>query len=311
MTPTIPRDDVAGRAYNDVRNLAKRNGRDPAEYFTSYALEGFLTRLVKSDYGNKLVLKGGVLMATFSERRPTRDIDLAAFGFPNNREECEKRIREIAAIEYSDGLIFDLESIAGEAIRDQADYQGIRVSLTARLATANIPFHVDMNFGDPIDPQPTATALPLLLGGTIEILAYPLTMLLAEKIVTIIDRGTANTRWRDFLDVITISEKCAVDGDELITSIETVSSYREVQLKTLATVLDGMNRIVQPRWSQWRKKQGLEATSPETFADLTTKLIAFADPIIAGATRGTTWNPQQRCWDPSPALQWPCGKTTT
>ena len=81
---------------------------------------------------------------------------------------------------------------------------------------------------------------------------------------------------------------CAVDGDELIMSIETVSSYREVQLNTLATVLDGMDGIVQSRWSQWRKKQRLESTSPENFAGLLSSLIAFADPVIAGVVRAAT-----------------------
>ena len=79
MSPPAPsRETPAGRAYNDLRNLAKRHNRDPAEYITMYALEGFLARLSASELALDFVLKGGVLMAAFADRRPTRDIDFAA-----------------------------------------------------------------------------------------------------------------------------------------------------------------------------------------------------------------------------------------
>lgn len=93
MSPSPRRDTAPGRAYNDLRNLARRQGRDAAEYFSLYALEGFLARLAVSRYADHLVLKGGVLLAAFSARRPTRDIDLAASGFPNEITEAEECVR--------------------------------------------------------------------------------------------------------------------------------------------------------------------------------------------------------------------------
>ncbi|MDR1295556.1 MAG: nucleotidyl transferase AbiEii/AbiGii toxin family protein, partial [Bifidobacteriaceae bacterium] len=95
MTPVPARDKASGRAYNDLKNLARRQGRDVAECFVLYALEGFLARLAASDHSNQFVLKGGVLMAAFSARRPTRDIDLAAGGFPNDLADAERRVRAI------------------------------------------------------------------------------------------------------------------------------------------------------------------------------------------------------------------------
>lgn len=83
MTPPAPtRSTPAGRAYLDLRNLAKRDGRDSVEYFTLHALEGFLTRLADSQYAEDFAVKGGVLMAAFAARRPTRDIDLALDTWP-------------------------------------------------------------------------------------------------------------------------------------------------------------------------------------------------------------------------------------
>lgn len=139
MTPPTPsRDTPAGRAYNDLRNLARRQNRDPAEYMTLYALEGFLARLAASESAADFVLKGGVLMAAFANLRPTRDIDFAARGFANDITEAEKRVRSILAVPRDDGLEFDLDSIRGEQIRDEADYNGVRVKMTARLATAQV-----------------------------------------------------------------------------------------------------------------------------------------------------------------------------
>ncbi len=98
-------------------------------------------------------------------------------------------MRAIIAQDLGDGLTFDPESIAGEPIRDEAGYSGVRVKLVAHLASAQLALHVDVNFGDPIWPAPSEAELPLLLGGTLRLRGYPAHMVLAEKIVTAIDRG--------------------------------------------------------------------------------------------------------------------------
>jgi hypothetical protein len=76
LNPTPSRDTPGGRAFNDLRNLARSRRRPVDEYLTLYSLEGLLTRLAASERAGDFVLKGGVLMAAFAARRPTRDIDL-------------------------------------------------------------------------------------------------------------------------------------------------------------------------------------------------------------------------------------------
>ena len=83
-----------------------------------------------------------------------------------------------------------------EVIRDEDVYSGVRIGLVAHLATARLTFHVDVNIGDPIWPPPEPVGVSRLLGGVIEAIGYPLTMIHAEKLVTALQRGTANTRWR-------------------------------------------------------------------------------------------------------------------
>ncbi len=242
MSPNPTRDTPVGRAYNDLRNLAKAQGRDPAEYLALYALEGFLTRLAASDLRDDFVLKGGVLLAAFAARRPTRDIDLAASGFPNDVDDVERRVRTILAVDVVDGLEFDLGAVRSETIRDEADYTGVRVHLLAVVSKARVPIHVDVNFGDPIWPAPQATTLPLLLGGEVELNGYPAHMVLAEKIVTAIDRGAANTRWRDFVDIASISRTQAIDGGS--------SQPRSESWRTTGTWESGASTSRSPAWAR-------------------------------------------------------------
>lgn len=154
-------------------------------------------------------------MAAFAARRPTRDIDLAATGFANEIAEVEQRVRAIFEHDRDDGLKFDGASVVGEPIRDEADYSGVRVKVVARLAAGRVALHVDVNFGDPIWSAPARAVPPLLLGGTLTLRGYPDHMVLAEKIVTDIDRGELNTRWRDFVDIAALAAARRIRYDDL------------------------------------------------------------------------------------------------
>lgn len=295
--PTPPRDTPAGQAYNDLRNLARRDGRDPAEYITLYALEGFLARLAVSEYAGEFVLKGGVLMAAFAARRPTRDIDFAATGFANDITDVEQRVRSIIEVHLEDGLEFDPDSAVGEPIRDEADYNGVRVNITAQLATARVALYVDVNFGDPIWPAPTEAVLPLLLGGTLRLRGYPDHMVLAEKIVTAIERGEQNTRWRDFTDIAAIARTRSIRGRDLHEAISAVARHRQVSIEPLGPLIAGMPTLAQRKWETWRKKQRLEQSTPVSFAELLHACSVFAEPVLTYDVTQLTWDSSSQSWE--------------
>lgn len=209
-TPT--RATVAQRAYLDLRNKARGDRRPVDEFFQLYALEAFLARLATSSYADQLVLKGGVPLAAFGERRATRDVDLQGEALDNGADHIRQVISHIAAQTLDDGIVFDAEHAFAEVIRDEDAYSGVRVSLQAGLATAQLHLHVDVNVGDPITPAPEDVHLLLLLGGEVVVRGYPLVMVLAEKIVTAIARGTVNTRWRDFGDVYLLGRHHVIAG---------------------------------------------------------------------------------------------------
>lgn len=298
-----------GCAYLDLQNLARKLRRPTDELHQLYALEGFLARLSRSRYASYFVLKGGVLLAAFDSRRPTRDIDLHAQQINSSLDQMLARVREIAVIDAGDGLTFDPESAVAATIRDDEEYNGIRVSLTGNLSIARISFHIDINVGDPVVPGPEPIDLPRILGGSLRIDGYPLPMVHAEKVVTMLQRQSANTRWRDFGDVYMLARRQPVNGRQLRDSILAVSAHRNVQLIPLAQALSGYAASSQSRWSAWRRKQQLESILPADFAEVVGKIIAFADPAIAGDISGLTWDFATFRWETSPRHEVRSGPT--
>lgn len=267
------RDSIEGRVYLDLQNKARREGRPNAELQQLYVLEGFLARLAVSPHRDRFVLKGGVLLAAFGTRRPTRDVDFQALHLANDTATVSAVIGDVAGIVLDDGLIFN-----SHAARDEDEYSGVRVTMTATLARAQLTFHIDVNVGDPVWPAPVIVSVPRLLGGdALALSGYPLPMVHAEKLVTALQRGTVNTRWRDFADVWTLSGTHPVNGDELRAASRVVADYRGVALARLEEVLDGYPALAQGKWAAWRRKQQM-LQLPEEFNDLLQAVIAFADP---------------------------------
>jgi len=147
-------------AYLDIQKMAKADGRATDELLALYALEGFLDRLSSSPRADDLVLKGGVVLAAHDTRRPTRDIDLRATRLAGDADTVLALVRDIASVHQDDGLVYDAGSVTAEVIRDEEEYSGVRVRLIAHLSRSRIPFHVDVNVGDPIVPPPGQVEVP-------------------------------------------------------------------------------------------------------------------------------------------------------
>jgi predicted nucleotidyltransferase component of viral defense system len=264
-----------------VQNLARRSGRPTDELLHLYALEGFLDRLARSEVADRLVLKGGMLLSIWNARRPTRDIDLAGRRIKGEVDVVCELVAAVASMPSDDGLEFDPAGITAGTIRDQDDYAGVRVTVPGQLARARFRFHVDVNVGDPIQPPPVLVDLPRLLGGEpVRLLGYPIAMVLAEKLVTMVERGEANTRWRDFADVYRLVGDSTVAAAELRQAVEAVATFRGVRLRPLAGLLDTLAPQAQGRWAAWRSKQQLDEVVPEQFADVLEAVVRFADQYL-------------------------------
>ncbi len=284
MTKRPTHETTAGSRYLALRKLGRQLERPTSELLQLYALEGFLSRLVHSPHRDKLVLKGGMLLAAFDLRRPTRDVDFLALRTDNDEAAVRELIRDVAAVNIDDGLVFRLDAVTSAVIRDEDIYPGVRVRLEATLATARLIFQADINVGDPVVPSPVRTTLPTLLGGPdLEILAYPKAMVVAEKLVTALQRGRANTRWRDFADLYLLHAAHDLDHAVLVAALCEVARHRKTTLRPLSIALSGMGPAAQPRWQIWWRKQGLDGRLPASFPEVLAALEAWSDPLLREA----------------------------
>lgn len=287
---------MAGQRYLDLQREAKRTDRPTDELIQLYSLECFLDRLIRSSYAKNFVLKGGVLLAALDARRPTRDIDLAASSLDNDIGAMLDVIKKVAAIKLDDGLAFDAAHATAETIRDDDNYSGVRISLGGRLSRAILRLNVDINFGDPIWPEPQQLKLPRLLAGELIVTGYSLEMVMAEKLVTAIARGTANTRWRDFVDMYVLVRQHTIEGKLLRQSMLKVAEFRNVPLVPIRSALTGYAKIAQQRWLAWLKKQRLESTVPAEFSRVLDVVVDFADPVITGEITNEAWDSIAKSW---------------
>lgn len=143
MTPSPQHGTPAGDATIAIRKLARQSGTDTQELMTLYTLEGLLARIALSEYRDDFVLKGGVLLAAFAARRPTKDIDLQATRLGDDPDEVAERVRIIATRDLADGLVFDPASVTATTIRDEDEYAGVRVKIMATLSTARLTVGMD------------------------------------------------------------------------------------------------------------------------------------------------------------------------
>lgn len=131
---------------------ARREGRPTDELLVLYILERFLFRLSRSEHRGRLLLKGGMLLAAFDERRPTANVDLLARMVTNDVEVIAALVRDVLAVEVDDGVVFETDALRARVIRDADPYTGVRITVPATIARARRPLRVDINVGDPVAP---------------------------------------------------------------------------------------------------------------------------------------------------------------
>ena len=185
-----------------VRNLSKGDSTKAQIIIRNYIMERFLERLSISKYRDNLILKGGILVASMVglDNRSTLDVDATVKNLPLTINRVKDFIDDITGIAIDDGMTFEVMSVAN--IMDEAEYPGIRVTLNTSLETMKTPLKIDFSTGDVITPSEIIYSYKLLFEDrTISLLAYNLETILAEKLETLIARGTANTRMRDFYDI--------------------------------------------------------------------------------------------------------------
>ena len=200
-----------------IRNRAIAEGIPVRVVMQNYLLERLLERIACSPWRDCVVIKGGMLIASLIgvDKRSTKDLDATVRGFSLTHESVERAFRAIADVEVDDD--FSFEFVRTEEIREADDYPGIRVRLRARYEKIASVVTVDVTTGDKITPGAIEFNYPLMFDDrTLSLMAYPLVTVVSEKLETVICRGTASTRLRDYYDLY---ELWSLRGDELDRSL--------------------------------------------------------------------------------------------
>lgn len=132
-------------------------------------------------------------------------------------------------------------------------------------------------------PAPQRVRVPRALGDDIEILGYAPETAIAEKGVTILERGITSTRWRDYVDIVQLDRSHPIDPTRLRAAAEAVATHRGVTLQPITPHLTGYGAIAQPKWAAWRRKEGFEAISQERLDDQILLVAHLLDPIFRQA----------------------------
>lgn len=276
--------------YRTIQRQAKseqaRTGRpvDTGKLLTRHALESFLDRLTKTEHSSEFVLKGGILLSAYGVRRPTKDIDTEAVNTRVSPEHLRQVVADVVAVQTDDGIELDLDSLAVQVIRDDADYPGLRLRMKARLATWNGITAWDVSTGDPIVPMPAQVRLPRIHGEDILVLGYRPETIIAEKGIAILERGATSTRWRDYVDLVQLFEHFDVDREALGEAARAVAAHRKVELAPVRPLVVGYGALAQPKWAAWRRKEGLEDVCAASLDEQVASVAALLDPVFTAGS---------------------------
>ncbi len=270
-------------------NISKARGEDFNLVLTRYGLERLLYRLSKSSHAKGFVLKGAMLFTLWSEHphRPSKDLDLHGFGAPD-LDRLATVFREVCDTEVEDdGLVFDQKAITADRIKEDAEYEGVRVIVAAKLGSARLMLQIDIGFGDAITPGPEDVDFPTLLDlPAPKLSAYPRATVVAEKLQAMVHLGLTNSRMKDFFDLWFLARTFDFDGPTLVEAVRATFERRrtpipeEAPLALTETFTSNVSK--QTQWMAFLKRSGV-ADRSLTLRSVVDAISLFLLPVLRGA----------------------------
>ncbi|MCC6889567.1 MAG: nucleotidyl transferase AbiEii/AbiGii toxin family protein [Hyphomicrobiales bacterium] len=267
-------------------NLSKQRRQPFQLVLTYYVLERLLYRLSQTKHRDRFILKGAILLTKWFEDplRPTRDLDFLGFG-NDDEKEIEVIFKEVCAVAFDDGVIFDTNSVQIDRIREEAEYGGLRTTLQATVDKAQIRVLIDIAFGDSVEPGLQEIDLPVLLDFPAPHLrAYARETVIAEKFQAMVMLGRVNSRMKDLYDIWVLSRTFDFKDDKLQRAIAATFARRKTEIPSVppdALTSDFAN--APDKVQQWNSFVSDVAFQPGTLANVVKDLAAFLMPHAAAA----------------------------
>jgi hypothetical protein len=277
-----PSKDIAASVRQRLLNLARQEGQVFDVVLVAFGLERLVYRLSVSDYRDRFVLKGGMLVTlwTADTGRFTRDIDFLAFG-SDEEAALKEAFSTILAIDGGDGLNYDAANLTATPIREDQIYGGMRLRTTAYLGTTQIPITVDLGFGDALgDPKYQIDYASLLDFPSASIRAYSPATVIAEKFQAVVALGIANSRMKDFYDLWTLPKAVEIDSQELADTIRGTFIRRGTAIpKTCPVGLSPEFSTDPAKQTQWRAYASGTTLEGKPLPEVTADIWSSLEPV--------------------------------
>ena len=243
-----------------IRNIAKQKNIPAQVILQNYMFERLLVRLAESEYKDKFVLKGGMLVAAIVglDNRATMDLDTTLKSLPLTPEAITGALQQVCAIESDDDVTFEVGTVT--PIRDDDIYGGYRVMLNAKYDTIVTPLSIDVSTGDAITPNPVEYSFSEIFNDekSYRLWAYNIETVMAEKVETILRRGVFNTRPRDFYDAYILATTQKFDKALFTEALKATAAHRGTteQIADISTIIKNIEESPELRtmWDKYRKQ---------------------------------------------------------
>ncbi len=300
MTPGPPK-NLAHSVRDRLLKLTRERGEDFNFVLVRYALERLLYRLSKSAHGGEFVLKGAMLFTVWSKHphRATKDLDLLGSGAPD-LDRIAHVFRDVCSTPVEDdGVVFEPRSVKAGRIKEDAEYEAVRITLEGKLGSAKLAVQVDVGFGDSVVPPPTTIEFPTLLpfpGPVIR--AYARETVVAEKLHAMVDLGMTNTRMKDFFDLWFLSREFEFEGPQLVAAIRSTFEQRQtpvpVELPLALTGTFALDATKGVQWSAFLARSRVIDTAlslPEVVRVVASFLAPVLEAITGQSANAGSWQP--------------------
>lgn len=258
-----------------------------------YFIERMLYRLSASRYTDNFILKGGLLLYMILENdaRATKDIDFLARQLTNTPDELVSVFREVCAISVDDAIWFDPDSIIAERIKEDADYEGVRIKVAGYLDRSRHILQFDIGFGDVVVPKPKLMEYPALLDMERPMInAYSLESVIAEKFEAMIALAEANSRMKDFYDIYILSRMFDFEGLVLYEAISQTLQRRGTPLSAVPTVFSNEFLSLKDKQTQWNAfKVRIKVADGVEFFEVILAIKLFIQPVYEAVLKENEW----------------------
>jgi predicted nucleotidyltransferase component of viral defense system len=268
-----------------LKNIANESGKDFNFISIQYMQERFLARLEKSQYRSNLILKGALLLIAYNipTVRPSKDIDFKGEHTGNDVNQIRSLIKEIAEIEFKDGVTFFPDEMDVQQITEDAEYGGLRVKIGATVGGDRRRLQIDIGFGDTIIDGPVDMDYPAMLDfASPNVKVYSIESSMAEKLEAIVSLGAFGSRMKDYFDVWFLIDNHKLDKHRFKKAIDTTFSERNTPVEDFQYIFNKDFKRDKEKEQQWNAFLNRNFIEPEkSFKEIVEEIENYITSIVS------------------------------